>query len=498
MQFISTRGEEKVSGAQAIVQGISKDGGLFVPAEFPAVTSAELESMLEMDYAERAALILSKYFDEYDQGELLKTLEKAYSKFEDGDPAPLVKVENGMFMLELYHGPSCSHKDLSLPVLPYLLKKGCEKLGIKEKLLLLVATSGDAGKAALDSFQDMDGVKLAVFYPDDGASKMQKLQLSTQDGENLDVVAVRGTFDDCKAGVRKLLSSEKCRDALREKGYVLSDVSSLNLGVIALEICYYFSAYLDLVSSEQVGLGDKVNFTVPAGNFGSLIAAYYAYRMGLPVGTLLAASNKNSATVDFLRRGTLDIKRPLYKTMSPSLDVLSAANLERLIFETSGRDASLTKERMTSLSEGGKYSVRSEEVRGLAKLFYADHTSEDDTVDCIYEFFTEYGYAMDTHTGVAMNVALRYEEKLEDDVGAEKRPMVVVFMASPYKFPQDVLYALTGNDVKDSYKGVKRINLLTAMKVPECLKAIRYKPPRFKTVISADKMYQEVMSFIGE
>ena len=498
MQFISTRGEECVSGVQAIVQGVPKDGGLFVPAEFPIVTGEELESMLEMDYAERAAHILSKYFDEYDRDELLETLENVYSQFEDGDPAPLVKVENGMFMLELFHGPSCSHKDLSLSVLPYLLKKGCEKLGIKEKIVLLTATSGDAGKAALDAFQDKEGVKLAVFYPDEGVSKMQKLQLGTQDGENLAVIAVRGTFDDCKAGVRKLFTSEKCRDALREKGYLLSDASSLNFGVLALEISYYFSAYLDLVSSEQVRLGDKINFTAPAGNFGSLIAAYYAYRMGLPVGTILCASNKNCAVVDFFRRGTLDIKRPLYRTMSPSLDVHNAAHLERLVFETSARDASLTKERMSSLSETGRYSLRSEEVRELSKLFYADYTSEDDTVDCIYEFFTEYGYPMDTHTGVAMNVALKYEEKLEDDINAEKRPMVIVFAASPYKFPQDVLYALTGNDVKDSYKGVKRINLLTAMKVPECLKAIRYKPPRFKTVISADKMLQEVLSFIGE
>ena len=497
MQFISTRGEERVSGAQAIVQGVPKDGGLFVPAAFPAVTREELESMLEMDYAERTAHILSKYFDEYDQGELLEALRNAYLRFGD-DPAPLVKVENGMFMLELFHGPSCSHKDLSLTVLPYLLQKGCALLSVKEKILLLNATSGDAGKAALESFQDIKGVKLIVFYPDDGVSKMQKLQLSTQDGENLDVVAVRGTFDDCKTGVRKLLVSEKCRSALREKGYLVSSASSLNFGALALEICYYFSAYLDLVSSEQIELGDKINFTAPAGDFGNLIAAYYAYRMGLPVGTILSASTKNCATVDFFRRGTLDIKRPLYKTMSPSLDVHNAAHLERLIFETSGRDALLTKERMTSLSETGKYSVRTEEVKLLGELFYADFTSEDDTVDCMYEFFTEYGYPMDTHTGVAMRVAEKYEEKLEDDINAEKRPMVVVFTASPYKFPQDVLYALTGNDVKDSFKGVKRINLLTAMKVPECLKAIRYKPPRFKTVISADKMLQEVMSFIGE
>ena len=498
MQFISTRGEERVSGAQAIVQGIAKDGGLFVPAEFPTVTGEELERMLEMDYPERAALILSKYFDEYDHDELLARLEEAYSQFEDGDPAPLVKVENGMFMLELFHGPTCANKDLSIAVLPYLLQKGCEILGINENILLLTATSGDAGKAALECFRDLERVKVAVFYPDDGVSKMQKLQLGTQDGENLNVTAVRGSFDDCKAGVRKIFASEKCVNALREKGYLLSTAESLNFGVLAPQICYFFSAYLDLVSSEQIKLGDRVNFAMPAANFGNIIAAYYARRMGLPVGTLVCASNKNCALTDFLRRGTFDGKRSLHKTMSPSLDVLVPANLERLLFETSGRDALLTSERMTALSQTGKYSVRAEEIKELSQLIFAGFTSEDDTVDCMYEFFTEYGYPMDTHTGVAMNVALKYEEKTEDDINAERRPMVVVAAASPYKFPQDVLYALTGNDVKDSFKGVKRINLLTAMKVPECLKAIRYKPPRFKTVISADKMLQEIVSFIGE
>ena len=244
-------------------------------------------------------------------------------------------------------------------------------------------------------------------------------------------------------------------------------------------------------------MGDKVNFTVPTGNFGNILAGYYAKRMGLPVGTLVCASNKNNVLTDFWNKGTYDVKRPFYKTMSPSMDILVSSNLERLIFELSGRDAALTKERMASLAATGRYSLRAEELQKIRSEFYAAYAGEGDTVDCIYEFFDEYGYPMDTHTGVAMSVAQRYEEKMKkDNPKKELPPMVVVSTASPYKFPQDVLYALTGNDVKDSFKGIKRINLLTAMKVPEALKAIRYKPILFKQTTVPDKMFDEVLKFV--
>lgn len=497
MQFISTRGEEKVTGAEAIVKGIAADGGLFVPASFPAVSQEELESMLGMDYPERAAFILHKYLDEYDKDELLAALKKAYAQFEGGDAAPLVRVENGMYMLELFHGPTCAFKDMALTVLPYLLRKGCDLCGIKEKILILVATSGDTGKAALEGFKDADGIKIMVFYPDDGVSKMQKLQMCTQEGNNVNVVAVKGNFDDCQTGVKKIFGSAECKKKLAEKGYLLSSANSINFGRLAPQICYYFSAYCDLVTSDQIKMGDKVNFTVPTGNFGNILAGYYAKKMGLPVGTLVCASNKNNVLTDFWNKGTYDVKRPFYKTMSPSMDILVSSNLERLIFELSGRDAALTKERMASLAATGRYSLRTEELQKVRSEFYAAYAGEGDTVDCIYEFFDEYGYPMDTHTGVAMSVAQRYEEKMKkDNPKRELPPMVVVSTASPYKFPQDVLYALTGNDVKDSFKGIKRINLLTAMKVPEALKAIRYKPILFKQTTVPDKMFDEVLKFV--
>lgn len=497
MYYISTRGGERVTGAQAVVQGLAKDGGLFVPEVFPAVSAEELESMLGMDYAERAALVLGKYFDEYDKEGLLAALKAAYSRFDEGDAAPLVKVENGMYMLELFHGPTCAFKDMALTVLPYLLRKGCDILGIEEEVLILVATSGDTGKAALEGFQDAEGIKIIVFYPDEGVSKMQKLQMCTQDGNNVNVVAVKGNFDDCQTAVKRIFNSEECKNKLKEKGVLLSSANSINIGRLAPQIAYYFSAYCDLVSSGQIQAGDKVDFAVPTGNFGNILAAYYAGKMGLPVGKLVCASNRNNVLTDFIRKGTYDSKRTFFKTMSPSMDILVSSNLERLLFEISGRDAQLTAERMEALSSAGKYTVRAEELQKIRSLFYAGYAGEEDTVDCIYEFFTEYGYPMDTHTGVAMFVAQGYAEKCEKDIDAETHPMVVVSTASPYKFPQAVYYALTGNDVKDSFKGIKRINLITAMKVPESLKAIRYKPLRFKTVVAADKIFDEVLKFIG-
>ena len=498
MYFISTRGNERVTGAQAVVKGLAGDGGLFVPETFPAVSREELERMLGMDYPERAALVLSKYFDEYDKDELLSALKQAYSQFDDGDAAPLVKVENGMFMLELYHGPTCAFKDMALTVLPYLLRKGCDLLGIKETILILVATSGDTGKAALEGFRDREGVKIMAVYPDDGVSKMQKLQMCTQDGDNVNVVAVKGNFDDCQTTVKRIFHSEECKEELAKRNIRLSSANSINFGRLAPQIAYYFSAYLDLVSSEQIKMGDKVDFTVPTGNFGNILAAYYAKQMGLPVGRLVCASNRNNVLTDFILRGVYDSKRPFFKTMSPSMDILISSNLERLLYEISGRDAALTAERMEALVKTGRYSVRAEELKSIREQFYAGYASEDDTVDCVYEFFTEYGYPMDPHTGVAMFVAERYHESLEKETPpVTPSPMVVVSTASPYKFPQAVYYALTGNDVKDSFKGIKRINLLTAMKVPESLKEIRYKPIRFKTSVTAEHIFDEVLKFVG-
>lgn len=493
MKFVSTRGGESVTGAEAIVKGIASDGGLFVPEVFPQISNEELESMFAMDYAERAAFILFKFFDEFDREELTGALKEAYSPF-DGDPAPLVRIDEGKYLLELFHGPTCAFKDMALSVLPYLLKKSAEIVGIKENVLVLTATSGDTGKAALEGFKNRKGVKIQVFYPEEGVSPMQKQFMTTQEGDNVSVIAVKGNFDDCQTAVKQIFTSEEYVRKIKEKGYLLSSANSINIGRLAPQIAYYFSAYCDLVSSEQIQTGEEADFAVPTGNFGNILAAYYAKRMGLPVGRLLCASNKNNVLTDFIRTGTYNSKRTFYKTMSPSMDILVSSNLERLIFELSDRNVALTKERMDALAQTGKYSISEEELKTLRSMFSAGFTSEDDTVECIYEYFTEYGYPMDTHTGVAMSVADRYLEKR--DPLAPKHVMVVVSTASPYKFPQDVLYALTGNDVKDSFKCVKRINLLTAMKVPDAIKGVRYKPVLFKTSVPPKDIGAEVLKFV--
>ncbi len=489
-----------MTGAQAIVQGLAKDGGLFVPEKFPSITNEEIEKLTEMSYPERAAFVIGKYLAE-DLGEdfLLESCEKAYSTFAGGDPAPLVKIDGKLFILELFHGPTCAFKDMALTLLPYLLKKSCEVTGIKEDVLILTATSGDTGKAALEGFRDVKGTKVAVFYPDEGVAKMQRLQMSIQDGNNVFVSAVKGNFDDCQRAVKKLFENDEFNAKLKEKGWVLSSANSINFGRLVPQIAYYFSAYADLLSSRQIEMGESVDFIVPTGNFGDILAGWYAKKMGLPVRKLVCASNRNRVLSDFFHKGVYDIKRNFFRTMSPSMDILVSSNLERLLFETSGRNAKMTADRMKQLAEKKEYTITTAEKNILDEEFFAGFASEDNTVEAMYEIFDEYGYAMDTHTGVALAVYMEYMQTLEkeDEKKKDLVPKVVLATANPYKFPQDVLYALSGNDVKDSFKGIKRLNLLTAMKPPKALLDLRYRPLRFKGVVDNDlgKMSAEIMKF---
>ncbi len=492
MYFISTRGgKERVKGAKAIVQGLASNGGLFVPESFPQVTKDEFDKMLSMSYAERAAFILHKYLEEYDYAELLSACEAAYSRFE-GDPAPLVKIDDGVYILELFHGPTCAFKDMALTLLPYLLKKGCELCGIKDKILILVATSGDTGKAALEGFKDADGIKIMVFYPNDGVSKMQKLQMCTQEGSNVNVVAVKGNFDDCQTGVKNIFNSAECAKALKERGYLLSSANSINFGRLAPQIVYYFSSYLDMVSAGQIEAGTEIDFCVPTGNFGNILAAYYAKLMGLPVRMLHCASNMNNVLTDFLAKGEYDARRDFYKTTSPSMDILISSNLERLLFEISGRNGGLVSERMAALKKDKVYKITPEEQAAINKTFDGGWANEDEVVETVYDVFCDTGYTMDTHTGCAMKVAVDWFEKNKKDT----TNMVVVSTANPYKFPQDVLYAVTGNDVRDSFKGIKRLHAATAMKVPKSLQGLKDKPVIFTGVTTPDKMFGEVLVFV--
>ena len=496
MRFISTRSKEKVSGAEAIVKGLASDGGLFVPETFPKVSEEELTKMGEMNYPERAAFILGKYLGaELGQDFLLETCTKAYSAFEGDDPVPLVKIDDGFYILELFHGPTCAFKDMALTVLPYLLKRSCEKLGIDDEILILTATSGDTGKAALEGFRDVPGTKVSVFYPDEGVAKMQRLQMSVQDGNNVFVAAVSGNFDDCQRAVKKLFSDEDFNKALQERGVRVSSANSINFGRLAPQIAYYFSAYVDLITSGKADMGEQIDFVVPTGNFGDILAGWYAKQMGLPVRKLLCASNRNKVLADFFATGKYDVKRDFHRTMSPSMDILVSSNLERLLFEISGRNAKVTAERMKALQEKGEYTITTEELNKIKDDFYGGFASEDDTVEAMYEVFEEYGYAMDTHTGVALAV---YLEAMDKRDRKDITQTVVLSTANPYKFPQDVLYALSGNDVKDSFKGIKRLNLLTAMKPPKSLLDLRYRPLRFKKTYPNDlkKMSAAVLDFV--
>ncbi len=493
MKFISTRGKNCVeNAAAAIAKGLADDGGLFVPESFPNL-SGKLNDMLEMDYAERATFVLKHYLEEYNEKDLLSACKEAYDKFEYSDAAPVVRTDDKCYIMELFHGPTLAFKDVALTLLPYLLRTGCDISGIKEDVLILVATSGDTGKAALEGFKNQKGVKIMVFFPSEGVSDMQKAQMCTQEGENVNVVAVKGNFDDCQTAVKKIFSDKAFNIELKNKGVVLSSANSINFGRLAPQITYYFSAYCDLVDSGEIEMGDKVNFVVPTGNFGNILAGYYAKRMGLPVDKLICASNSNNVLTEFFASGEYDANREFFKTTSPSMDILISSNLERLIFELSGRNAELTATRMSDLKKIGKYSVTEDELEKLSNEFYADFCDEEDCSVTIADFYEDYGYVLDPHTAVAVNVASSFINYTENG-----NATVVLSTASPYKFTQSVLKAITGKTEKDAFKCAEKLYTETAMPIPEQISSLKTKERRFNKVIERDGTVQAVIDFISK
>lgn len=493
MEFISTRGKSKAKNAsEAIVKGIAEDGGLFVPSQFPQIYG-EIPRLLDMDYAERAAFILSKFLDEYDFDGLSDACKAAYAKF-DGDAAPLVKIDEGLFILELFHGPTLAFKDVALTLLPYLLRAGCDNAGIDSEVMILVATSGDTGKAALEGFKDNAGVKIMVFYPDEGVSAMQKLQMCTTEGENVAVVAVKGNFDDCQTAVKRIFGDKEFGKKLLENNVIFSSANSMNFGRLCPQIVYYFSAYCDLVNAGEIQMGDRVDFTVPTGNFGNILAGYYAMQMGLPVGKLVCASNKNNVLTDFFDTGKYDVNREFYKTMSPSMDILVSSNLERLIFEIEGRNAQSTLEKMSALSKSGSYSIDKKQQAELSKVFYAGFADEKTSAETMSNFFEEYDYALDPHTAVAMTVADAYA----CNNAKNERPTVVLSTASPYKFPSDVLRCIAKKTVDDPFIACKKLENLTAVPVPEQITVLKTREARFKTIAEKTELEKYVSEFAAK
>ena len=363
MKFCSTRNSTiDIESAEAIKNGLSADGGLYVPKDFPAVSSNEMKEMLGMSYIGRAKTILKKYLTDFTDDELDLCISEAYKseKFGGENPTPTVKIGNSFYLCELWHGPTCAFKDMALQILPHLLKTSIKKTGEKRTVVILVATSGDTGKAALEGFKDVDGTKIIVFYPDGGVSDIQRLQMVTQEGNNVSVAAIDGNFDNAQSGVKEIFGDKEYAKELADKGYVFSSANSINWGRLVPQIVYYFSSYLDLVSSGEIVLGDKINFTVPTGNFGNILAAYYAKQMGLPIAKLICASNKNNILTDFIENGVYDRNREFYLTESPSMDILISSNLERLLYELLGNDDNAVSELMNSLKETGKYQISKE------------------------------------------------------------------------------------------------------------------------------------------
>lgn len=470
MKYISTRGDgEKVESAEAIIRGIASDGGLFVPTELPKVELHSIEALAELSYQARAEMILGKFLTDYTGGELKTCIEEAYGgdKFDSPRVAPVVRLGD-RYVLELWHGPTSAFKDMALQLLPRLLRAALKKTGETSDIAILVATSGDTGKAALEGFKDVAKTRIAVFYPKEGVSRMQELQMITQTGQNAQVIAVEGNFDDAQSGVKQIFGDADLNAALRQKAIRLSSANSINWGRLAPQIVYYFSAYADMVRAGNIESGDAVHFVVPTGNFGNILAGYYAKRMGLPIGKLICASNKNNVLTEFLRTGVYDRNRALYQTISPSMDILISSNLERLLYHIGGGDTQKISAWMNELSAKGRYAADAAYLEKIQETFWADWTDDDAALDEIRSVYEAHNYVIDTHTAVAWRAADRYQNATGDQT-----PLAVVSTASPYKFNQSVLRALGKSADGDEFAMLDALAKINPAKIPAGLQNLR-------------------------
>ena len=494
MKYYSTRDRSlRYDSAEAIKMGLSRDGGLLTPTEIPQIDRAFLESLVPLRYQERTAKVMSLYLTDYTEAELLGFAENAYGpeKFDTPAVAPVRTVDDATHCLELWHGPTSAFKDMALQMLPQLLSAALRKTGEDKTVCILVATSGDTGKAAMEGFADVPQTRIMVFYPKDGVSAVQELQMVTQEGANVGVCSVVGNFDDAQTGVKRIFSDESIRATLADRGYFLSSANSINWGRILPQVVYYFSAYCDLVRDGKLTMGDKVNFCVPTGNFGDILAAYYAKRMGLPVNKLICASNRNDVLTDFLRTGVYDRNRPFHTTMSPSMDILISSNLERLLFDLSGENDEEVRGYMAALSKDGKYEVSDEIKAKLTEQYWGGFCDEDGTAATIAKYFKEYGYLIDTHTAVAANVLEQYRTATGDETVT-----VFVSTASPYKFCNHVLTAIGETPEGDGVELLDQLNRVSGVTVPRRLAALRGKERRFDMTAEKQNMDNVVLDFL--
>jgi threonine synthase len=496
MRYESTRGGlTNISSAEAIKMGIAPDGGLFVPDKKVSIDLSFIEGLVKDTYQQRAQKILSLFLTDFDKVELHDCINKAYcSQFSAKEIAPLKQLHDKLHIMELWHGPTCAFKDMALQILPHFMVKAIEKTGEKAEIVILVATSGDTGKAALEGFADVDGTKIIVFYPNGGVSEIQKLQMVTQSGNNVSTIAVNGNFDDTQTGVKEIFADNALSNAMREKGLAFSSANSINWGRLVPQIVYYFSAYADLLKDNTINLGDKINFVVPTGNFGNILAAWYAMDMGLPVNRLICASNENNVLTDFIINGVYDRRRQFFKTLSPSMDILISSNLERLLYELSGRNSNFVRTWMNDLSEKGEYSVDEATKELIQQVFWGGYSNDEETITCIQSIYDDCGYVMDTHTAVAMDVYDKYVIYTGD-----LTPTVIVSTASPFKFNNSVSKALLG-DKTEGLNEFELLNMLsekTGWDIPKGLKDLDKKQILHRTVCEKNEMSKTVRKMLN-
>jgi len=495
MFYKSTRNSEiRITAAQAITQGISEDGGLFVPESIPSISAEFIEELSHKNYIDRAISVLSLYLDDFTKEELEYCVNGAYgnNKFSSEKTAPVVTLENGANILELWHGPTCAFKDMALQLLPYLMTTSAKKVGCDKKIIILVATSGDTGKAALDGFSDVENTGILVFYPEDGVSPMQKLQMTTQEGNNVGVCAIVGNFDDAQTGVKNIFGDKEYAKKLAENGMMFSSANSINWGRLVPQIVYYISAYCDLLADGKIKNGDKINVVVPTGNFGNILAAFYAKEMGLPINKLICASNINNVLTDFLTTGTYDKNRKFHTTISPSMDILISSNLERLLYHLSGQNDEIVKGLMKKLATDGKYTISDELLEQIKAVFEAGCCDDAGTKETIKKYFDTYEYLCDTHTGVAVNVYDMYRENAKDET-----PTVIASTANPYKFSQSVLEALVdAPESTDEFSMVEELHKVSGAVCPPQLADLKGKTPRFTQSCKKEEMWQAVCDML--
>lgn len=480
MQFCSTRNSElRVSSAYAIRKGLSSDGGLFLPVEIPSLSYDQILNLKNKPYAVLASEILSLFLTDYVPEKLLEFTARAYAsgKFPSDTPCPVKSLSEDIHVLELFRGPTAAFKDMALQILPLLLKEAMRMEGIKDNILILTATSGDTGSAAMTGFSDVEGTAICVYYPEGGTSLLQRLQMTTQTGSNVKAIAVKGNFDDAQRGVKSLFVNPDVNKQLREKGYLFSSANSINFGRLAPQIVYYFSGYLQLLNTGKIHPGEAIDVAVPTGNFGNILSAYFAKRMGLPIDKLICASNKNNVLFDFIRTGTYDKCRSFYRTSSPSMDILVSSNLERLLYLVSGNDDKQTIKYMQQLNTHGKYDIAENAKHSIINDFHAYWSDEEATATTIRTVKENFNYLPDTHTAVALDAVRQYKK----ETGTSK-PVLVAATASPFKFPKTILCALGHAIPENELEMINLLEDISGIKAPECLRSLTHKKERFTDV----------------